>query len=128
MARNHSWTIYVIIGLLVVGTASFAQADGWFYNPFGGSSDQSTKTVKSSKKTEPSTLQKMNQGTKEFFTGLNPFAASKSRNASSGSIFPSRNNLKPKKKDSSWNWWFSSQKEEPPQTVDDFLARERPSF
>lgn len=128
MARNQNWTIHVLVGLLVVGSASYSQADGWFYNPFGGSSDKTTKTAKTAKKNEPSTLQKMNQGTKDFFTGLNPFGESKPRNTSSGSIFPSRNNLKPKKKDSSWNWWFTSPKEEPPQTVDDFLARERPSF
>lgn len=128
MARNQSWTIRVLIGLLLVGSASYSQADGWYYNPFGGSSEQSTKTVKSSKKSEPSTLQKMNQGTKNFFFSLNPFAASKSRSTSSGSVFPSRNNLKPKKKESSWNWWFTSPQDEPPQTVDDFLARERPSF
>jgi len=108
-----------------VGSASYSQADGWFYNPFGGSNTQTTKTAK---KTEPSTLQKMNQGTKNFFTGLNPFGVSKPRNTSSGSVFPSRNNLKPKKKEASWSWWPTSPKEEPPQTVDDFLARERPRF
>lgn len=124
MARNQHLTIRVLVGLLLLGSASQAQADGWFYNPFSAST---AKTSQPAKK-EPSALQKMNQGTKKFFSGMNPFGGSKSKSGSSGSLFSSRKTAKPKKRTTSWNWWFSDPEEEAPQTVDDFMALERPRF
>lgn len=122
-----------LLAMLVIAVVLGLQADvqAEWYNPFGWGE----KTTKKTSRKEPGTIEKLNNGTKDFFYKsadfLNPFndgddTPKKTRYSYNGGGYrPS------KKQDSSWGWgsWFQSKPEKSaPQTVSDFMDLERPDF
>lgn len=147
--------VAVLVGMLSIGVAGVVSADeGWGLsklNPFkkkappaararasvadssrpSGSSRATTapwltRSSAPTRKAEPSTLEKVNQGTKDFFgktkevlmpwstTPQKPAARTSSKSAKSSSWFSS--------------WWPEKKKEPEIRTVNDFLGLERPQF
>lgn len=119
----------VLVITSVVSLQAEVQAD--WYNPFGWGE----KPAKKVSRNEPSTIEKLNDGTKDFFHKtadfLNPFndgepAPKKKRYSYNGGGYRTA-----KKQESSWGWgsWFQSKPEKTaPQTVSDFMDLERPDF
>lgn len=114
MVRNRNLTLRLLAAVLVLGCASQTRADGWINNPFGSSGSKNTTVTTQ----EPSTLQKMNQGAKNFFAKLNPFRSSKSRGDLS----------QPKSRKTGWNWWASEPEEDSSEDLKGFMSQERPDF
>jgi hypothetical protein len=147
-------TMVVVVSLLSIGLAGVVSADdGWSLsklNPFKKSpapqrtrasvSDHATRSgtnhmnvppwtarpASTTRRNEPSTLEKINQGTKDFFGKtkevLMPWSSSSKKPASrAGSRQPAK---------TSWfSSWFPEKKKEPEiRTVNDFLSLERPQF
>ncbi|PQO34300.1 hypothetical protein DTL21_12265 [Bremerella cremea] len=129
MNRTHQVIVWTLVCLLGLSMPLSAQAD--WYNPLTwGSSTSAPKKPKG-----PSTFQKINNGTKDFFYKsadfLNPFndgddAKTTKRTSYNGGY---RSTSK-KQEDSSWfGGWFSSEPEPgPPQTVSEFMDLPRPKF
>lgn len=128
MNRTVRHFLATLVIASVLGMQAEVQAD--WYNPFSWGE---TPTKKVSKK-EPGTLEKFNDGTKDFFSKtadfLNPFndgeSASKSTRYSYNGGYRAS-----KPSESSWGWgsWFDSKpKKTAPETVSDFMDLERPRF
>ncbi|MHC2066953.1 hypothetical protein ACYFX5_05750 [Bremerella sp. T1] len=127
MNRFKQLTIWTLVGVLALSVPAVASAE--WYNPMSWMSSSSSKKSKS-----PSTLQKLNKGTKDFFSTtadyMNPFNDAddhkkKQRYSYNGGYRSSK-----KKEESSWfGGWFSSEPEPgPPETISDFMDLERPKF
>ncbi|MBA2115081.1 hypothetical protein [Bremerella alba] len=126
MIRNKQLVIWTLVCVCVVSVPTIASAE--WYNPMSWMGSSSKKKSKG-----PSTIQKINNGTKDFFTTtadyMNPFNDGddhkKKRYTYNGGYRSSK-----KQEDSSWfgNWFTSEPDPGPPQTVSDFLDLERAKF
>ncbi len=91
---------------------------------FLSASRPSTRSYTTRQKEEPSTFEKMSQGTKSFFTKtkdtLTPWSKSSSKKKPSAPKSPS-------KKSFLSSWWPKKKEPPKPKTVGDFLAQDRPS-
>ena len=130
MKRTHQIIVWTLVCLLGLSLPMSAQAE--WYNPLSwGSSSYTAK-----KSTVPSTLPKINSGTKDFFSKsadfLNPFNdgddSKKSKRYSYNGGY--RSASKKKTEESSWfgNWFTTEPEPGPPQTVSEFMDLPRPKF
>ncbi|RCS42151.1 hypothetical protein DTL42_20180 [Bremerella cremea] len=131
MKRTTQIIVWTLVCLLGASLPMSAQAE--WYNPLSwGSSPAPAK-----KSTGPSTLQKINNGTKDFFYKsadfLNPFDDAEDEKPTRRTTYRGGYHSASKKKQqesSSWfGGWFSTEPEPaPPQTVSEFLDLPRSKF
>jgi hypothetical protein len=128
------------VALLVVLLAALvAQAEGWsILHPFSGSSTTSDAPKRPkpvprttiAAKQEPSALQKLGTGTKNFFTGIGAALTpkktpSKKPDPYKTSYFNPNQAAAKKSSSSSWNPFHREEKPKK-QTVNDFMSLKRP--
>ena len=128
MKRTQQLLAWTLVCLFALSLPVAAQAE--WYNPLSWGSSSSSSKKKSK---EPSTLQKINSGTKDFFYKsadfLNPFNDGddnkKTRYTYNGGYRSSK-----KQEETSWfGSWFAPEPEPgPPETVSDFLDLPRAKF
>lgn len=129
MKRTSLVIVWTLVCLLGLSLPMSAQAE--WYNPlsWGGSSAPAKKPA------GPSTLQKINTGTKDFFYKsadfLNPFDDAEDEKPTKRTTYRGGYHSASKKKQESSSWfsWFAPEPEPaPPQTVSEFLDLPRSKF
>ena len=126
MKRTHQLLAWTLVCLFALSLPVAAQAE--WYNPLSWVSSSSSSKKKSK---EPSTLQKINSGTKDFFYKsadfLNPFDDADDNKKKKRYGYRSRSS---KQEETSWlGSWFAPEPEPgPPETVSDFLDLPRAKF
>lgn len=128
---NHTIqpVIWALVCVLVLSIEAPAQAE--WYNPWTWGQTSAKKKVT---RQEPSTLQKVNHSTKQFFVKtadfLNPFDDSDSKPKHQRTSYSSGYSALKSSKNSSWGFgsWFAPEPAPPPETVSDFMALPRPKF
>lgn len=140
MKIEHIWLTAFVLALLL-GSRT-AQAEGWsLLHPFSTTKTEAkppatSKPARKPVKKEPSTLDKMGTGTKNFFTGVgdklslkkSPPAKTGSYTTSSGNTNLGSQSSKIKSSSGSGSSWNPFHKEEPkpPKTLSDFVGMKRP--
>ncbi|GAA4422831.1 hypothetical protein [Bremerella cremea] len=130
MIRTKTLFVWTLVCISCLSLPAAASAE--WYNPLSWTSSSASSKKKSK---EPSTLQKFNQGTKDFFSKsadfLNPFDdADDKKKTNTRYQYNGGYRSSKKKEESSWfgSWFQSDPEPRPAETISDFLDAPRPEF
>jgi hypothetical protein len=118
-----SKSLAVLTVAVCLGTAA-ARGEGWSLNPFAGSQKSSTTHTVNRSQQEPSMLQKMGTGTKEFFGRVGNVVTPHKSPPKKSTRQTSRTKTS-KKKSSSWfGSLFAPKEPEPPHSLSEWMELE----
>ncbi len=117
---KHTCTSLLSLALAVWLGGQMAEAEGWSW-PFSSSTNKSASVRKTSQ--EPSTLQKINQETKEFFGQVGQTLSPKKPAPKKKAPHPYNPWVKQTKKEkSSWlSSWFAPKEPDPPRSLNEWM-------
>jgi hypothetical protein len=119
-------TLIVISGILICSRPSVVYGLSWSSD--SSSESKTPYTKKAQSKTEPSTIDKMTNGTKKFFNDVETTVGLKKTTPKKD--IPSNAWVKPKKVETSkssgfWSWFSSKEEPKKPKTPSDWLDQPR---
>jgi hypothetical protein len=126
------WICWISLGMLVTILLCVRPVSGDGQSTSGFLSTSSSPTVQPSpwaKKSEPSVWQKMNSGTKKFFSGVGNALTFKKSPPKKSPALPYNTWIKPAKEEPKPNWFASlfEKKKEKPKSPSDWINQKRPN-